>query len=166
MLQLEFRFRGNPKVDKEMEAYFPRKTAKQIRDKRKESSYKTLFETYLKGQATAADHTMDEAMDEVMDSHPAENTDTPILNPLAGETQDIAVDTTGPAMGQHINTQAWELPEQPDPNDNWVHLIIDQTSETTSTIDTASEEYRNLYACPTDIMKEIKDNRKTVTKNP
>jgi len=87
MLQLEFRFRGNPKIAKEIEAYFPGKTAKQIRDQRKESSYKTLFETYLKGQATAADHSMDEAMDEVRDSHPADNTDMPILNPLAGEKQ-------------------------------------------------------------------------------
>jgi hypothetical protein len=47
MIQMELRVRGHPRLAKEMVPYFPGKTAKQIRDKRREAAYKTLLQSHL-----------------------------------------------------------------------------------------------------------------------
>jgi hypothetical protein len=44
MLLLEFRLQGHPRIAKQMEAHLPNKTAKQIRDKRREATYKSLLQ--------------------------------------------------------------------------------------------------------------------------
>jgi hypothetical protein len=46
MVELEALFKGNPRIPKEMTPYFPEKTTKQIRDKRREASYKALIQSY------------------------------------------------------------------------------------------------------------------------
>jgi hypothetical protein len=46
MLKLESRLQGHPRIAKEMTKYSPGKTAKQIRDKRKDTSYKALVQAY------------------------------------------------------------------------------------------------------------------------
>ena len=54
MLRLEVQLQGHPRVAKEMTAYFPGKTAKQIRDKRKETSYKQLLQAHLDSVETVS----------------------------------------------------------------------------------------------------------------
>jgi len=44
MIQLEQQLKGHPRIAKEMTAHFPGKTAKQIRDKRREGPYKKLLQ--------------------------------------------------------------------------------------------------------------------------
>jgi hypothetical protein len=46
MLKLESQLQGHPRIAKEMTKYFPCKTAKQIRNKRKDTLYKTLVQAY------------------------------------------------------------------------------------------------------------------------
>ena len=46
MIHLEMSLKGNPRIAKQMIEHLPGKTAKQIRDKRKEPSYKTLLKQY------------------------------------------------------------------------------------------------------------------------
>jgi len=47
MLQLELRFKGHPRIAKQMVAHLPGKTAKQVRDKTKEVAYKKLLQSLL-----------------------------------------------------------------------------------------------------------------------
>ena len=47
MLELERRFKGHSRIAKDMSSYLPGKTLKQIRDKRREPSYKTLLQATL-----------------------------------------------------------------------------------------------------------------------
>ena len=44
MIQLEQQLKGHPRIAKEMTAHFPGKTAKQIRDKRREGPNKKLLQ--------------------------------------------------------------------------------------------------------------------------
>ena len=46
MIRLETVYKGHPQIAKQMMAHLPGKTAKQIRDKRKEPSYKALVEEH------------------------------------------------------------------------------------------------------------------------
>ena len=46
MLRVEMALKGNPRIAKQMMEHLPGKTAKQIRDKCKQPSYKALFEQY------------------------------------------------------------------------------------------------------------------------
>jgi hypothetical protein len=105
MLRLELRFKGNPRIAKEMETFFPGRTAKQIRDKRKDQSYKKLLEQYLGNHDTSEDLPLQEASDEVTDLHPLDDTDTPPPTPLIGVTHSMARDTTGPELGPNSATQ-------------------------------------------------------------
>jgi hypothetical protein len=44
MLRLELRLQGHPRIAKQIEAHIPNKTAKQIRDKRREATYRRLLQ--------------------------------------------------------------------------------------------------------------------------
>lgn len=47
MISLEKSLQGHPRIAKQMMEHLPGKTAKQIRDKRREPSYKTRVEEYM-----------------------------------------------------------------------------------------------------------------------
>lgn len=59
MIRLEISLQGHPQIAKQMMAHLPGKTAKQIRDKRKEVTYKALVETYKLTQQDPAEHRPD-----------------------------------------------------------------------------------------------------------
>jgi hypothetical protein len=49
MIRLEKSMQGHRQIAKQLKEHLPGKTAKQIRNKRRESSYKTMVEQYTKG---------------------------------------------------------------------------------------------------------------------
>jgi hypothetical protein len=55
LIQLEKNLQGHPRIAKQMMEHLPGKTAKQIRDKRKEPSYKALLERQTTGFSTTPD---------------------------------------------------------------------------------------------------------------
>jgi hypothetical protein len=82
MIQLQIRFWGQHKFAKEMTAHFPGKTAKQIRNKRKDT-YKTLIQTHLDGNALTDNPPTNTGEDNEGDSSRG-NRDTPEPETLAG----------------------------------------------------------------------------------
>jgi hypothetical protein len=53
MIRLEKSLQGHPQIAKQMTEHLPGKTAKQIRDKRREPSYKAMVEQYTARCSTA-----------------------------------------------------------------------------------------------------------------
>jgi len=55
MIRLEKSLQGYPQIAKQMTEHLPGKTAKQIRDKRREPSYKAIVEQYIAQRSTATE---------------------------------------------------------------------------------------------------------------
>jgi hypothetical protein len=68
MIHLEKTLQGHPQIAKQMMEHLPGKTAKQIRDKRREPSYKALVETYKLAQGQPANQEPPESICSSSDS--------------------------------------------------------------------------------------------------
>jgi hypothetical protein len=81
MLQPKVQFHGDPRITKCMTKFLPEKTGKQIRDKRKELSYKTLLAKHIACK--------DVSIGQSQDTSIAGNDDQPMSQPSVSDPHNL-----------------------------------------------------------------------------
>ena len=104
MLQLELRFKGHPRIAKEMVSHLPGKTVKQIRDKRREAAYKTIHQSPSESTATLLGTPMEVTQEDVLTpsltNEPSTMTSSPHYETGLPE-MDLAEEATIPTHRQY-----------------------------------------------------------------
>jgi hypothetical protein len=97
MARLEQTLQGHPQIAKQMMAHLPGKTAKQIRDKRREPSYKALVDRYHAGPEPSATQEPDEC---ICPSSSSESETRTTTRHYVSETEDEELPDEGEAIRQ------------------------------------------------------------------
>jgi hypothetical protein len=153
MIELEELFKGNPRIAKEMTPYFPEKTTKQIRDKRREASYKALTLSYQKDTKTTDSPTYEVANENMEGTNVPVTTNTP-RNIDCGHPQErnsIHTHTITETPKGRTEQVTNKLTDQ---EVTLIKEIIKETLKETPQNEAISE-YQDWFASTTSIMREI-----------
>ena len=168
MIQLELRLTGHPRIAKEMGTHFPGKTIKQIRDKRKEASYKKLLQSHLDGPTEDVNPPLGLGEETYIDLSGADSTTGSGPNPQMEESRGEEPRDMSEEITRSIPTPMADIEAQGPavlhtPNANWISQITDQVLEKAPNHDTADESHRALYAHLTSVLQDARENRGVIT---
>jgi hypothetical protein len=173
MLQLEQRYKGEGHVANKMLAHLPRKTNKQIRDKRNEKTYKRLV--HDQEVADTAKHAADlrnnsprtptAASSTLEIQGPAETSpDEPLgrITRRAGteaeQAMQVPTEDRSDERSGHTIRQAEAVADRPETDAdtiNWTNSMIDQTLGTKAPAITNDENYQNYMSHITTILRQV-----------
>ena len=157
MLQLELSLMGQPKIASKMLPHFPGKTNKQIRDKRKEQTYKNLLRAQMDRKSMTGVNTGKGST--------GESNDGPCTDPsglVAPEMHVPSMDATNEPSIPMLETTVTE-DEQHAVNTNicetnWITKIIDQTLSEGPQSVTHAQEYEGFLEHVTGILRQTRES--------
>ena len=154
MLQLEIQLQGHPRVAKEITAYFPGKTAKQIRDKRKETSYKQLLQAHL-GSVETVSSTQTTVPEEDCEPLDIGMSVSPSALSLKPERIILPEHTLPPLQDRDEQGPRAMIHDVTD----WSIRIITQVLDDPPRDDALPPRYKTLYDDLTSILREMRHSR-------